>query len=140
MTFIKGFIGYFSSFTKIGKYGLVGYVILSGIISLVIALLVYSTIWQFGDDLGRLIFGFYPFDFGRSVIESVLEWLTRIVLWTLCFFTFKYLSLIILSPIMSLVSSKIEKSLIGSSGAKFSFIGEIIRGIRFNIRNLTPNS
>lgn len=133
---IKAIYIYIAAMSHIGKYNLWILLLVSGMISAVIGLLVFGGIYVMGDDLGAWLVKFYPFDLGRSYADIILNWLSRLILWLIAFFSYKYIALILLSPVMSIVSAKIEKQLTGRDTGKFTLIGELIRGVRFNIRNL----
>ena len=134
--FSKGFTDYIAAMGKIGKYGLWSYVIITTIVSLILGFFLFGGIFQWGDDFGSLLVSLYPFEWGGEILRSVIDWVSRVLLWTIAFFLFKYLILIILSPVMSLISSKIEKQITGRSTSRFTLIRELIRGLQFNLRNL----
>lgn len=136
MAYFKGFLAYIGAFQGISRYRLWNLVIIAGIISLVLGLIIYTVVFTYGDNLGTLIIDWYPFRVGKGVMEQVAGWLSRAILGLMVFFVYKYLLLIILSPILSIMSEKVEVSLTGVKGKIFTLFGEILRAIRFNIRNL----
>lgn len=136
MSYIKGIYAYLYALKGISAYRLGLQVAIAGIISLFLGAGTYFIVFYFGDDLGQKLIDFYPFEKGKNVMASVAGWISRILLGLIVFFIYKYLLLIILSPILSIISEKVEVSITGDRGKRFSLFGEILRAIRFNIRNL----
>ncbi|HMP31330.1 MAG TPA: EI24 domain-containing protein [Saprospiraceae bacterium] len=136
INFSRGFFDYVAAIGKIGTYKLWGYVIITTLASIILGLMLFGSIYSFGDDFGAFLIGLYPFEWGSAILAKVIDWISRLVLWTVAFFLFKYAIIIILSPVMSLISAKIEKVYTGQAAARFTLIRELIRGLQFNIRNL----
>ena len=136
MSFFEGFFSHFTAITKLSKYGLWLHVLLAGLIGLLIGVACYSLIFSFGDNLGTYIASQYPFEFAKSWIIAFSPWLARIVLSFIFLFIYKYIIIIVLSPILSVVSMKVEKALLGTSEGKFTFLSELMRSVRLNLRNL----
>ena len=134
INFSKGFLDYLAAGGKIGKYGLWSYVIVTTVTSLVLGFLLFGTIFTFGDEAGSLILSILPAEWGGHIVQGVVDWVSRVLLWTVAFFLFKYIIIIVLSPVMSLISAKIEKQKTGKVASRFTLIGELIRGLRFNLR------
>lgn len=136
MSYFSGFFAYLNALRGISAYRLGTQVIIAGLISLALGAGTYFIVFYFGDDLGQQMIELYPFEKGKNVMASIAGWLSRILLGLLVFFIYKYLLLIILSPILSIISEKVEVSLTGDRGKRFSLFGEVFRAIRFNLRNL----
>ena len=125
----------------LSRYNLWKYLFISGFISLAIGGLIIWSAFTFSDDLGNVLFSWYKWDWGSSVIDSISQWLSGFMIIAGSFFLYKYLVLIIVSPIMSPLSESLENKLIGSNdpgeGIQFGrFFYEMIRGIRINLRNI----
>jgi CysZ protein len=136
INFSKGFLDFVGAISKIGKYNLWSYVIITSLASAVIGFLLFGSIYTFGDEIGNFLISLYPFEWGATFVTKIADWFSRIFLWTLSFFIFKYIIIIVLSPVMSLISGKIEKQLTGGISSRFTLIKELVRGLRFNLRNL----
>jgi CysZ protein len=134
--FSRGFLDYFAAIAKIGQYGLWGYVFITTIASAVLGFFLFGGIFQLGDNFGGLLLSLYPFEWGGNIVKNVIDWVSRILLWTIAFFLFKYIILIILSPAMSLISAKIERKITGGVSPRFTLVRELVRGLQFNLRNL----
>jgi CysZ protein len=136
INFSKGFFDFVGAVSKISKYNLWGYVFITSITSIILGFLLFGSIYSFGDDVGGFLINLYPFDVGSDILAKVIDWISRLILWTVAFFLFKYVIIIILSPVMSLISGKIEKELTGGLSSRFTLVRELARGLQFNIRNL----
>lgn len=136
MALFRGFLSFFSAFNGISRYQLWTLVIIAGGISLILGSGVYFLVFKYGDNIGRVLLDVYPFTAGKAFLETIIEWLSRIILGLIVFFVYKYLLLIFLSPVLSIISEKIEVQLTHIKGKRFSLFGEIFRAIRFNLRNL----
>lgn len=136
MSYFSGIFAYLNALRGISSYRLGTQVIIAGLISLALGAATYFMVFYFGDDLGQQLIDLYPFEKGKNAMASIAGWISRILLGLLVFFIYKYLLLIILSPILSIISEKVEVNITGDRGKRFSLFGEIFRAIRFNIRNL----
>lgn len=139
--FIESCRDYGRLFPLLSKLGLWKYVFICGFISLALGSSIFAGAYSFSSSLSDTLINFYPFDFGRSVIDAIAGFLAGSVLLLGGLFVYKYLILIVLSPVMSFVSEKMEQSLLQSYQAKpFSVAGvlsDFARGIRLSIRNIS---
>jgi len=101
--YLKGAKYYFKGFT-------VFYILASGIISLLVFLGLVWLVYAYGDNAG------YAFAQGIQgdseeigILSTILSWMTRVLLWIIIIFIFKYIVLIITAPIMSILSEKVEQ-------------------------------
>lgn len=137
---INGFSSYFSVLGFISKHRLYSYFVISGIISLLIGGIIFSSAYFLADDLGALMFKLYPFERWSDYVLSILNVLSGGLVAILGFILYKYLLLICISPFMGPLSAKVESIITGeSTSSKFSIKQtsyEIIRGIRLSIRNV----
>jgi len=134
---IDGFLGFFGAFKDLSKYGLWKFVWISGFLCLFVAAIFYILIAQYYDDLGGAISGFYTWETGKSFVTKALNIISGALMGIAVILIFKYIILILVSPIMSLVSEKIEKSISGfnHSGGGFNFAA-LIRGLRLSLSNI----
>lgn len=138
---MNGILAYLKAFSGIGKYGLLKYFFFSGVISLLIAAGVSTGSVYLGDGLGDWIQGIYPWDTGSGIIGTISDWTSGIVIFVLGLFLLKYLLLILVSPIMSLMSDSIERQMNDDYiSPKFSIttmVSDLMRSLRINLRNLS---
>lgn len=135
--FFAGISAYGKALQLISELRLWGYVIVPGIISL---LLGAGIIWGaigVSDDIGGWLISFYPWEWGRSVIEKIANVFGGLLVAALGLILFKNLVIALASPIMSPLSEKVEKALSNKPPViKFTvkqIISDIIRGIRISI-------
>ncbi len=135
--FFAGISAYGKALQLISELRLWGYVIVPGIISL---LLGAGIIWGaigVSDDVGSWLISFYPWEWGRGVIEKIANVFGGLLVAALGLILFKNLVIAFASPIMSPLSEKVEKALSNQPPEiKFTFkqvISDIIRGIRISI-------
>ncbi len=137
--FVKGYFKVISAFGKIGKYGLWFYLFLSGIISTAIGGSIYYLASSNRNYLERAMVEWYPFEWGADWIASATGYLSSLLAVVLGLYLYKYIVLAVVSPLMSFVSEKVERHLVGKREDGFSItrmIGEFIRGIRVALGNM----
>lgn len=134
---IDGFLGFLSAFRDLGRYNLWKFVWISGGLCLLVAAIFFFFISQYYDDLGGLVSGLYKWEMGKSFVTKTLNLISGALLSVLVILVFKYIILILVSPIMSLVSEKIEKKLTNNpaAGGGFNF-SALIRGLRLSLSNI----
>lgn len=137
---LDGASSYLGSFAIIRKYKLWKYVLLSGIVSVVLGVIIFYTVWNSADSVGDWISGFYKWDFGRSFIERILDYLAGGLMLVISFLLYKYVIMVIVSPFMSMMSESIERQTSNVySPQSFSItkmIRDLLRGLRIAISNL----
>lgn len=139
---LRGFLTSISSLFRTIPYlfkpWIFGYLILSGFMSLAVFGLLSWAIYAFGDDLGDSLLSLSPWAVESDLITTGIEWITRFILFILAVLIFKYVILIITSPLMSVVSSKVEKNVTGHIPIPAgSAIRGLSRGISLSIRNIS---
>lgn len=137
---IAGFGSYFSVLSFINKHRLYSYFLISGIISLCLGGLIFTTSYLLSDDLGAILFKLYPFERWSDYVLKILNFTAGGMVAVLGLVLYKYLLLICVSPFMGPLSAKVEQILTGkSTEIKFSLKQtsyEIIRGARIALRNV----
>lgn len=137
---IQGLLAFFRSFSAIPRYGLWKYLFLSGFIGLAVGSGISYGIYGVSDDLGQWLASFWRWDIGRSYVLRLSEWASMLFLFFLFLLTFKYIMLIVVSPIMSLMSERIENKLThGYQASSFSMaqtLSDLWRGVRLSLRNV----
>lgn len=129
---------FISSVTRL-KSDAVKYLFYSGLLAaLVFTSIIYLT-WKFAGTAGDTIAEWVPWTWAHeSMVFSFIIGLTVIVL---VFMLMKYILLILMSPLLSIVSEKAEKHITGLvGGAGFSFTRSASRSVRINLRNLVKET
>jgi CysZ protein len=132
------------SYTKaipfISKHRLWGYFLFPGLVSLLLGIAIFTTAWNASDNIGGWIISFYPFEWGKSVLERVAEVFGGLFVAAIGLILFKHLVLAIASPAMSFLSEKVEKIVNGYSPTipltLNRMLGDILRGLRIALRNI----
>lgn len=135
--FIKGVLKYIDALGLMQRWGLMHYFFYSGMIGLVImaALVVLITLTY--TVLSSLLVSVIPWDIG--FLPKVTDFLSAAFLSVFFFILFKHLMLIFTSPLMSILSEKVELKLEGSDAHYYrnkSIASEIVRGLRISVRNI----
>lgn len=137
---MKGILSYFEALGQLGKLKLLRYFLLSGLISLAIGSGVVYLSVSFADDLSALLEQYYPWDTGKGLIDTLGDWLGGILMTVVGLFVLKYVLLIVMAPIMSYMSERIEARLNPNYEAKpLSLAGmtkDFMRSLAVNIRNI----
>lgn len=137
--FFIGLAAYPKAVSLIRKHKLNAYLLLPGLLSILCFSLILASGFFFIGDLA---------DWAKSnVISEIpieeLALLFQIVLWlflaAMAFFSFKYIVLIILAPVLSHLSEVVEKKISGQEAPAFritDFAKDILRALKINLRNL----
>jgi CysZ protein len=137
---IDGFGSYFSVLGFINKHRLYSYFFISGLISLLLGVFIFSSAFFFSDDLGALLFRLYPFEKWSDYVLKILNFAAGGVVAILGIILYRYLLLIFVSPFMGPLSARVEELMTGEpTSSKFSLKQtsyELIRGIRISFRNI----
>lgn len=136
-----GFNSYFKVLPLISKFHLKRYFFISGLVSLVIGLLLFSSVYYLYDDLGGWMQSFWRWDIGKSFFDSASSWIAGGLISIIALLSYKYIIMIILSPIQSIISSRVEAGLNGydtdEQVTASSIFKDLYRGIGITFRNLT---
>lgn len=131
---------YIDAFSLASTYKLYPYLILSGLLSLAIGSLIFGAAYGLSDNLGSIMQEWYPFDWGKEAVETIANWFSGILIALVGLFLYKYIILVVVAPLMSPLSEKLEEGMAGTSdGVAFSWarmIKEMLRGIRIGLRNI----
>lgn len=139
-SFLQGVSSYFRAFRFISQHRLWSYILAPILISLVVGVIILSTTWAYSDDLGRWIMEKYPWERGKSFLESASGFLGGLIFVVFGLLVFRHVVMALSAPVMSPLSEKIEEIMVGKSGnVSFSIskaVEDLIRGIRISLRNL----
>lgn len=131
---------YVNAFQFIHRHHLWNYLLISGLISLSISILIFGGSVLIGLNSSNLIMELYPFEWGERFIAKLGEWVVMILLLLGSLFILKYVIIIALGPLLSLLSEKIEAIECGdghsSSFTLSQFFKDFVRGLRINLRNV----
>lgn len=140
VSFVQGIASYFRAFQFISRHRLWSYVLAPILISLVVGLLILTTTWAYSDNLGDWIVENYPWERGKSLVDSLSGFLGTLIFGVFGLLVFRHIVMALSAPVMSPLSEKIEEILMGKSGeVSFSLakaVEDLIRGIRISLRNL----
>jgi len=138
--FLDGIAAYIEAVKHINKHGLWGFVLLPGLLSILIGLGVFSLSWNLSDEVGGIIDNLWVWEWGKEFIAKIAQLLGGLLVLLIGLLVFKQLVMVVSSPIMSLLSEKVEYQLTGvKTGNGFStkqVVSDILRGLRIAIRNL----
>lgn len=136
----RGISSYTQAVGFISRHRLWGYFLFPGLVSLLLGAAIFTAAWNASDNIGEWIISFYPFDWGKSVLERVAEVFGGLFVAAIGLILFKHLVLAIASPAMSFLSEKVEKIVNGHSPAipftPARMLGDILRGLRIALRNI----
>ena len=134
---IEGIFSYLRALGVMGRYGLMRYLLLSGVAGLIIGALVFYLIYISYDDIGALASQMWPWEKGQNVIDYIADGLSVLIMILLFFFIYKYIIFIVLAPLMSIISQRVERAVTGEvHGSGMNLVREFIRGIRIALRNI----
>lgn len=142
MSFFKdirdGFAAYLKVPSYITRFNLRVYFIISAIIGLVLGGSILFLGYSFSDEIGLWLGQWYKWDKGSEVVGKILNVFSGALLIGGGLLIFKYILLVAMSPILSMVSEKIEKELSGTTQSQsiLEVGASILRGIKFSGRNL----
>ncbi len=136
---LNAIIAYFTAFGLISRLRLWRYFIIPGLISVVLAILIFGAAWIWSDELGIWMTNWYPWEKGKHFTTQVARVLSGLMIVAFGLIIYKNLVMALASPFMSLLSEQIEKK----SGRRQEkpmtikrMLGEMIRGIRIALRNI----
>lgn len=143
--FVKDTVRGILSYLEAGKYvfrsGLLWLAIAPGLISGVISFVLIRWLWVKKEIVGDLVVGWYPWERGSVLVESVGTWLSFVLVLLGYVFLIKYIVLVVGAPFMAPFSAKIEQMLRGGTGTSPSamsmdFVHDIVRSLGINLRNV----
>lgn len=136
----KGIKAYLQAFSYIHEHKLWNYLFFSGLISFFVCLLIFGTAYYSSDIITDKIIRLYPFEWGKSVIQNAGYWIIFLLLLIICLFLLKYIIIIALGPLLSILSEKIESiekpGMISPPLNIKNLASGFLRGLKINVRNI----
>lgn len=140
-SFLYGATTYFKGLQLIAKYRLWLYFWIPVFISLILAFLVLNTAYQLSDEMGGWLVSWYPWEWGRGMVEKIASVMGGVSLVVFTLMIFRYIVMGLASPFMSLLSDRLEQRLYpGKETPPFELgrmLSDLWRGIRVAIRNIS---
>ena len=137
--FIKGMFSYFDAFAFIRKQGLSRYYWYCGIIGLITMSFLASIVTLFSSDISDYFLSLINVDIGW--VSKISNFLVHAIITIFFFIIFKYLMLILTSPLMSKLSENVESILeddyISIPFSVRQILSDFGRAIRLSLRNIT---
>ncbi len=138
--FLSGISSYGAALRHISSHGLWAFVLLPGILTFLVGVGVLFLGYGLSDNLGGLVAGIWPWEWGHGAVESIASVFGGLLIVIFGLIIFKQLIMVICSPLMSVLSERVEDQLMGRHSAPaFSLrqiTSDIIRGLRIALRNI----
>lgn len=137
--FLRGLRSYSQALDVLSRYNLWSYMLIPGLISLVLGGAAIGVAVSYADDLGSLLTSYYPFEFGRGIVEAAAAIVSGLLMVVVFLLLFKYIVMVLVAPFMGLLSEQIESKLTGRPGPDFDLVqmlADVWRGLRVALRNL----
>jgi CysZ protein len=134
-----GIKAYFGAYSLISQLKLWKYFAVPMIISLVTAIIIFGSAYGLSDNIGAFISKIWMWDWGKDTFSTISAFIGGLIIIVIGLILFKHIIMALSAPFMSPVSEKIEAHLTGNiphSHRNTSFIQQLWRGIRINVRNL----
>lgn len=109
------------------------------LISLITACLIFTLAYILSDNIGGLISQAWPWEWGKQTAALIGDIFGGILILVLGFIIYKHIVMALSAPFMGPVSEKLEAHILGReivAHKETSFMQQLWRGIRINIRNL----
>ena len=138
--FIEGITSYGEAIKHVNRHGLWNYILLPGLLSILLGLGIFGLAWSFSDNVGGLIDNLWVWDWGSNVAAKISQVFGGLLVFLLGMIVFKQLVMVVSAPLMSSLSEKVERQLLGketSSGFSIGgIISDIVRGLKIALRNI----
>jgi CysZ protein len=138
-SFFQAILAYGKAFRLIKELKLWLYVWIPGLVSVLVGSIIFWLIFKYADNLGDWITSWYSWQ-GEGIVETIGAILSGLFIALLAFITFKYIILIVVGPLMTPLSEKVEAHLTGkpidTAFNPVKFLRDVIRGIGLALRNI----
>ena len=122
----------------ISKLNLWKFFLIPVIIGFLLGILFITGAINLSGDAGAYLADFWPFEFGKSAVDSLSSWLAAFLILILGIIFYKHILMALSSPFMTPVSEKVEAYLTGKTKVtnESKFVTQLSRSIQLNIKNL----
>lgn len=107
--FAQAILDYSRALRMIVHRQIIGYCLLQGILSVLIMSIWIYLVWQSSDNIAAWIIRYWPWEFARPLMTTVLEWLSVLLMIALGIMILRYLIYLCCGPFMSKLSERIEQ-------------------------------
>ncbi|GAA3560201.1 EI24 domain-containing protein [Snuella lapsa] len=138
----KGIRTYFEAFTLMSKLKLWKFFIIPIAISIITALLIGVSAYGLSDNIGFYISKIWIWEWGKETFAAIGNVIGGLIIITLGLIVYKHIIMALSAPFMSPVSERIENHFLEADSKlkqqrrNTTFMEQLWRGIRINIRNL----
>ncbi|MBK8700915.1 MAG: EI24 domain-containing protein [Saprospiraceae bacterium] len=136
---LDGFYAFLKAFTKIKTYKLTVYLAATALICITTGATIMALCLHFYEIPAAFLIELYPFQTGADLVQKTSGYLGGFLLFGAGVFLYKYIVMVVCSPVLSLVSERIEIYITRKPAATFNPLRisrELIRGLVFSSRNL----
>lgn len=136
---LTGIHAYAGATALISKLKLWKYFVIPILISILTAVLIGVEAYVLSDNLGAYISQIWPWETGKEAFSSISNFVGGLIILILGLILYKHIIMALSAPFMSPVSERIEAHFYGDVKHIYrntSFLDQLWRGIRINIRNL----
>lgn len=136
---LSGIKAYFGTFKIISQLGLWRYFWIPILISVIIAVIIFTSAYGLSDNIGGFLSQWWTWDWGKQTANLISEIFGGLLIIVFGFMLYKHIVMALSAPFMSPVSEKIEAHLLGKEDVNHrdtTFTQQLWRGIRINLRNL----
>lgn len=138
--FLTSISNYINAIRIIQKLKLWKFFLVPALIGFVLGMIFIVSAWSFSDEIGGFISGFWKWDFAKRFITKFSEIIGGFFVLIIGIILYKHLLMALSAPFMTPVSEKVETYLTEKdyhgNHVNSSFIEQLIRSLRLNIRNL----
>ena len=138
--FLQSITSYIHALRIIKKLNLWKYFLVPAGLGLILGGIFIGTAYGLSDNIGSYFASIWPWDFGKSVVQTMSSWIGGLSIIILGILLYKHILMAVSSPFMTPVSEKVEEYLTGEPipkvESKREFMAIMMRSIRLNGRNL----
>ncbi len=136
---IQGILAYLKALRLINRLGLWRYVFVPGLISLILAGIIFSSVWAFADNIGEWATSWYNGQQGGQIVDTIGTIVSGLLMLVIGLLLFKYVIMVVVSPFMSPLSERVEAHLRGEVQPKpfhiSTFLADMARSLGLALRN-----
>ena len=135
----QGLFNYLKALRLINQLGLWRYVFIPGLISLVLAAIIFTSVWTFSDNIGVWATSWYNWQKGGQIVDTIGTIVSGLLMLVLAILLFKYIIMVVISPFMGPLSERVEAHLRGEVQPKSfhitTFMADMARSLGLALRN-----